>query len=389
MQDFTTRVYDGYGLLVGSGVSIDEHGVVSAIAPVDGAVTGGVITPGLVDVHCHGGGGYSFPDDIAPEQIAAAAACHLRRGTTSLIASLVSMVDPLPAIRALADACDAGVLVGIHLEGPYISPHKAGAQNPAAIRGANLDELATWLAAGRGWIKTMTIAPETENAPKAAEMLLAHGAKPSWGHTATDSACTAQAIAAASRYAAEHGLARPAQTATHLFNAMPQIHHREPGPVRELMVAAKRGECVVEVIGDGIHLHPNLVSDVLAILDDPEHAGAVLVTDAMAGAGMPEGNYQLGGLAVTIEGRRAVLTGTDTIAGGVSTLGDQIQIMHAAGVELPRLIRAACATPARALGLDVPVAIEVGQPLTAVVFDAELNVQAVYRNGQLVSDQSR
>lgn len=382
IMKITATVYDGHGRIIGSGLSLDADGLVSELpAPTAAPGDGLVVMPGLVDVHCHGGGGFSFPDDIASGQIETAARSHLRKGTTSLVASLVSMREPLPAIEALAAACDAGVLVGIHLEGPYISPHKAGAQNPAAIRGADLAELADWLAAGRGWIKTMTIAPETENAIQAAEMLLSHGALPSWGHTAAGSATTARAIAAASHYAAAHGLAKVAQTATHLFNAMPQIHHREPGPVRELIAAARRGECVVEVIGDGVHLHPNLVADVLAILDDPEQGGAILVSDAMSGAGMPEGEYLLGGLAVSIAKGKAVLSGTETIAGGVSSLSEQIRLLHSAGVPLPRLIRACCATPAQALGLPVPLTIEVGQKLTAAVFDAKLNLISVYRDG--------
>lgn len=381
-------VMNGYGKIIGSGLILDG-GVVTEILPATDAPVGEgpVLVPGLVDAHCHGGGGASFPDDTDRESIERAAHTHLSGGTVYLVASLVSMADPLPAITALAEACDDGILMGIHLEGPYVSPHKAGAQNPAVIREPDMDELRSWLEAGRGWIKTMTIAPETPGAVDAARMLLEHGAKPSWGHTNTDSATTARVIEETDAIAEELGVARPAQTATHLFNAMPSLHHREPGPIRELVAGAARGSVAVELVGDGVHVHPKLVGDVLAMLngdDSGEAPGALLVTDAMAGAGMPDGDYRLGSLDVTITGGVATLTGTSTIAGGTARLGDEIRVLSKAGLPLAHLVRAACAAPAHALDLDVDLEPVVGTPLTGVLLDSDREIMQVWRRGEPV-----
>jgi len=374
-------ILDSAGNIIGSGLSLD-HGIVTDIRPPADTAAPPYLFPGFVDIHCHGGGGASFPDDHDQDSIDRAISVHRDAGTVRLVASLVSAEDPLPAIRALAQACARGALVGIHLEGPFISPHKAGAQDPAAIRAIDLDELAAWLEAGNGWIKTMTLAPERENADEAAAMLLEHGAVPSWGHTDASSEQTRSALTAASISAGER---RPAQTATHLFNAMPPLHHRFPGPVRELIDAARHGDAVVELVGDGVHLDTALVADILNHLDSPTAPGAALVTDAMAGAGMPDGEYSLGGLDVTITGGTAYLTGTETIAGGTSTIADQVVILLEHGVDAAVLARAACLAPARAIQLDPPPSPTIGQPLSGVLIDGR-DVR-VWRDGTAIGNE--
>lgn len=393
-RTITATVLDGWGRIIGGGVELAADGTVQALLPEPAEEpTSGeqeaascFLIPGLVDVHCHGGGGASFPNDITPESIRRAARTHLERGTTTLIASTVSLDDPVPAITALADACDDGVLAGIHLEGPFISPCRAGAQDPDAIRPISLDALAQWLEAGRGWIRTVTIAPELENAVDAARLLLTNGAKPSWGHTDADGATVRSVIEQTTAIGDELGI-RPAQTATHLFNAMPPLLQREPGPVRELLAASRRGECVVELIGDGVHLAPELVADLLTIDDqNPSGSGgAMLVTDAMAGAGMADGAYRLGALAVTIENGVARLTDGGAIAGGTSRLSDQLSVLAQQGVGLATLVHAVCAAPARALGLDVPSGATVGQPLTGVLLNENLQVLEVFHAGAVVA----
>ena len=373
-------ILDSAGNIIGSGLTLDD-GIVTEIKPPSDTPAGPWLFPGFVDIHCHGGGGASFPDDLDQDSIDLAASVHRDAGTTSLVASLVSAADPLPAIAALAEACDRGTLVGIHLEGPFISPGKAGAQNPAAIRAIDLDELASWLEAGRGWVKTMTLAPERENSAEAAAMLLEHGAVPSWGHTDATGEQTKNSIAMASERAAGR---HPAQTATHLFNAMPPLHHRYPGPVRELIDAAKRGEAVVELVGDGVHVDTALVADIITHLDDPIAPGAALVTHAMAGAGMPDGEYSLGGLDVTITRGTAYLTGTETIAGGTSTLAEQVVILLNHGVDASIIARAACLAPALAIQIDPPASPAFGQPLNAVLVDGER--VRVWRDGALVGN---
>ena len=343
------------------------------------------IVPGFVDIHCHGGGGTSFPDDLGPESIARGIEAHRRRGTTALVASLVSMVDPLPAIYALVPFCQSGELAGIHMEGPYVSPCKAGAQNPAAIREGNLAELEEWLVAGDGWIRTMTVAPEIPQARDVAEMLLRYGAKPSWGHTSATATQAAEAI----EYVLEKSSSAVApmpQTATHLFNAMPPLSHRAPGPVREYIQAARRGEIAVELIADGVHIAPELVEDVA----DYVGASAVFVTDAMAAAGMPEGSYQLGGLAVDVRDGAARLAGTDTIAGGCSMLADQVALMAGRGaLSLEHIVQATVAGPVRAASLlregrearGITITYKIGAKPNFVVLDADFHVREVIREG--------
>ncbi len=386
----TYPVLDAHGRLIASSIEVDDHGVVVAMEKTGGDTpsAGPVVIPAIVDVHCHGGGGYSFPDDYDLDAIATAVSTHRRRGTTHLVASLVSMADPLPALEALVKACDKGLLVGIHMEGPYVSPHKPGAQNPAVIRNPDLDELRTWLETGRGWIKTMTLAPELPQADKATELLIDYGAKPSWGHTNATSQITAELLDKTTAYARRKGYEGSAQTATHLFNAMPSLHHREPGPIHSFMRAASRGECVVEVIGDGVHIEPSLAADVIRVLDDEDRPGAMLITDAMAGAGMPDGDYQLGGLDVTIESGVATLSGTSTIAGGTACLGDECAIAYAHGLALDTIVRAVCLAPIQALDLSIDTQIEVGKPLTAVLLDELCRVVKVYKDGRLYSPSS-
>ena len=423
------EVRDGFGEVVGSGLVLNDDGELvevltgpgesgESLTAGDGRgvaeVVGAFIVPGLVDVHCHGGGGASFPDDLDEESIRAAIAAHRGGGTTALVASLVSMLDPLPAIQALVPFCRSGELAGIHMEGPFVSPHKAGAQNPAAIRGGDLTELESWLEAGDGWIRTMTVAPETENAVEVARMLLRYGAKPSWGHTATDGATTATVLDATVEYAAEIGFDGVPQTATHLFNAMPAINHREPGPIRELIQGARRGEVSIELIGDGVHLAPILVEDVAEYVSGDGAGGVggsgarqlggsgagqaarlstILVTDAMAAAGMPEGNYQLGGLDVEVKDGAARLAGKDTIAGGCSRLAEQVAFLVGRGtLGLGQLIRATVAGPVRAASLlrpgreaaGVTLTFELGVKPNFLVLDSQYRVTEVVREGVTV-----
>lgn len=417
---FMGTVLDGFGRHLGSGLEVSDGTLVrvlprdfdaTSIAPTEQITQGTHIVPGLVDVHSHGGGGASFPDDTDAESIQKAIAAHRSRGTTALVASLVSMVDPLPAIHALVPFCESGELAGIHMEGPYISVEKKGAQNPAAIRPADLAELEAWLKAGDGWIRTMTIAPETPHASEAAQLLLHYGAKPSWGHTSADGDTTAAVLQATIDYADSHDYEGVPQTATHLFNGMPSILHREPGPVREFIQAARRGEVAVELVADGVHVKPLLVEDVLQYIADTtvEDPGAlragtsaridpslatIFVTDAMAAAGMPEGRYQLGGLDVDVAGGVARLADTGNIAGGCSRLSDQLALFASRGVlSLAAVVRATVAGPVLAASLlregrearGISLEFTEGEKPNFVVLNSDYHPVVVVREGEVLS----
>ncbi|MCI5825639.1 MAG: amidohydrolase family protein [Arcanobacterium sp.] len=395
MSSYRGKVLNGYGELIGWGVDLDNAGAVVEVTPVGPAgepAPEGWIIPGLIDIHCHGGGGASFPDAAGVEEVHTAIAAHRTLGTTAMLASLVSMIDPLPQIELLVPFCERGELLGIHLEGPYVSLAHVGAQNPAAVRDPDLNELRTWLEAGKGWIKTMTIAPELPRAREAAQLLLDYGAIPSWGHTNATMLQTRESTAATWHYAQQIHYPRVPQTATHLFNGMPLMAHREPGPVRELVQTARRGEAVVELIGDGAHVNLDLVGDVVNYVQSAgEGLGIVLITDAMAAAGLSDGFYELGGLPVVVKAGVATLAEGNSIAGGTSRLVEQLQrTVDAGALTLSQGVRAAVAAPAKALGLSaetpgVSVEFTVGELANLLVLNDSLEVQAVVREGQAVS----
>ncbi|ETJ96787.1 amidohydrolase family protein [Propionimicrobium lymphophilum] len=394
------RVLDGYGRDVGHGIELDASGAMVRLlsnseaqaASGDDVRRAHLITPGLVDIHCHGGGGFAFPDNYKPEQIAAAIRTHQLAGTTAMFASLVSLADPSPQLEALIAFCEDGQLAGIHMEGPYVSRQKCGAQNPAVVRDVDEEELLGWLKIGRGWIKTMTIAPEAPGARRAAELLLEHGGKPSWGHSHDDGTATRQELdytyEAAEKYNRVVGQAT--QTVTHLFNAMTGFSHRAPGPIRVYIQAAKAGKASAELIADGYHVHPDLVEDIVGYLDGAASQlgipGAFFVTDSLAAAGMPEGKYTLGGLPVEVRTGACYLEGTQTLAGGATTLADQIALFAKRGkLTLGQLVRATVAGPVYAAGIwdaqGVTVEFKPGEPVNLVAWGENMTPTWVIREG--------
>ncbi|MDN5721904.1 MAG: N-acetylglucosamine-6-phosphate deacetylase [Corynebacterium sp.] len=263
------------------------------------------IVPGFVDTHIHGGGGGAFPDCVTdPDAVATGIAAHARHGTTSMIASLVSAHpgDLLRQVETLAPLVADGPLAGIHLEGPWLSSHKCGAHDPTALRAPDPAEISRVFEAAGGTIRMVTIAPELDGALDAIAQIVDAGAVAAVGHTNATYDQTVAAIEAGAR------------VGTHLFNAMRPVHHREPGPVTALVEDPR---VTVEMIGDGVHLHPAVYRNVCARVG----AGRVsLVTDAMAATGMPDGAYHLGALAVDVVDSIARVAGTDTIAGSTATM---------------------------------------------------------------------
>ncbi|WP_296132944.1 amidohydrolase family protein [uncultured Corynebacterium sp.] len=265
--------------------------------------------PGFVDLHNHGGNGGGFPNGDY-EQCLAAARFHRAHGTTTLLASLVSGTQDELCARAelLAQLAEEGEIAGIHMEGPFIAAAKCGAQDPSRIVPGDPDFLRAVIESARGHLRSVTFAPETDNVDKLLEVCAEHGIIASLGHTEADYDTTLGVIAQAK----ELGVT---VTGTHLFNGMPSIHHRAPGPVAALLTAAKAGDVSVELIADGVHLVDGAV--------DMAHSHrAFAITDAMAAAGMADGAYELGSLPVTVSGGVARVE-SGAIAGGTSTLSQQ------------------------------------------------------------------
>ena len=320
----------------------------------------GTLAPGLVDVHCHGGGTASFSIDPAP-----AIQAHRRTGTTTQIASLVTeSYDDLEAqVRMLTPIVEAGELAGIHLEGPWLAEEFHGAHPVPLLRNPE------WAAVERlidaGPVKMVTIAPERVGGVEACGRLASRGVVAAIGHTNSDYETAVEALAAG------------ASGATHLFNAMKPIHHRKPGPIVALMADPT---AALELIVDGTHSHPALVKWVA----DTYPERIVFVTDAMAAAGAEDGDYILGTLAVEVRGGVARIAGTDTIAGSTLTLSKALTNAVAYGVDPLVAVRAATIQPARWLGLDAGD-LKVGGRADAVVLDETWTVTRVMRKGEWLS----
>ncbi|KRE91346.1 N-acetylglucosamine-6-phosphate deacetylase [Arthrobacter sp. Soil764] len=365
------------GLVTFAGPARDFPGVVPPDAPA-----GRVLIPGLVDVHCHGAYGSDFSEGDRDGAERAARYLH-SRGTTTLVGSLVTgepgdLVRNLGVLRELAGL---GLIAGSHLEGPFLSGQQCGAHNPALLLDPDPDVVARMLAAAGPTLASMTLAAELPGASELADLLTARGIIPSLGHTAADHTTSAAflARAAAALDSAGNSTGRNRPTVTHLFNAMPPLHHRSPGPVSASLSAAKAGKAVVELIADGVHLAPEIVKLVFDLVGAENIA---LVTDAMAATGLDDGRYRLGSLSVTVSGGVARVDGTGAIAGGTSALLDVVRATVAAGVSLRDAVTSATAVPAAVLGLSARAGdLRPGMPADVVLVDQELNLAGVLRKG--------
>ena len=357
----------------GSTGTVDAVGTGAPPRPADrdlGAVT---VVPGFVDTHLHGGGGANFSTGSAAET-ATAVALHRKHGTTTLVASLVTAgpAELLRQVRELADDVRGGLIDGIHLEGPWLSTTRCGAHQPSLMRDPDPAEVDRVLDAGAGAIRMVTLAPERDGALAAIGPIVEAGAVAAVGHTEATYEQTRAAIAAG------------ATVGTHLFNAMRPIDRREPGPIVALL---EDDRITVELIADGVHIDPAIFRHVTRSVG-PYRVS--LVTDAMAAAGMADGEYWLGALAVTVADGVARVAGTQTIAGGTATM-DRVFRFAVVHSGLPRdealmaAVRQASINPARALGLPCAGLVP-GATADFVLLDSELAVTGVLRQGSWVSE---
>ena len=330
-----------------------------------GAVT---VVPGFVDTHVHGGGGANFSTGSHADT-STAVALHRRFGTTTLVASLVT-ADPAELLRQvteLADDVRAGMLAGIHLEGPWLSAKRCGAHQPSLMRDPDPAEVDRVLDAGAGAIRMVTFAPERDGALAAIERIVDAGVVVAVGHTEATYQQTREAISAG------------ATVGTHVFNAMRPINTREPGPVIALLEDSR---VTVELITDGVHVDPALYRHVTTSAG-PDRVS--LITDAMAATGMGDGVYHLGPVAVDVVDGVARVAGTDTIAGSTATMDRQFRfaVTHSG---FPRdealmiAVRQASINPARAMGLPCAGLVP-GAAADLVVLDSDLAVTGVLRQG--------
>lgn len=279
-------------------------GATEPTEPTEAERVAGWVVPGFVDTHVHGGGGFDYATED-PEEAARGRAFHAAHGTTTSFASLVSApVDVLGRqLNTLAGLVRDGTFAGIYLEGPFLSPARRGAHDPDCLIAPDPETVDRLIATGDGALSMITIAPELSGAPEAIRRFVDAGVQVAVGHTDADFTTINAALDAGAR------------AATHLFNAMPGIHHREPGPVAALL---NDGRVEVELIADGFHLHPAVLR-MAAAAAGPDRT--VLVTDAMAAAGMPDGDFTLGELRVAVRDTIARLVAADGTLGSIAGSG--------------------------------------------------------------------
>lgn len=332
-------------------------------APAGEAVDAGgrILTPGFIDLHVHGAGTRAF-DEAAddPAAIAEALAVHRAHGTTRAVLSLVTapvdaLAERLRAIRATATADP--MILGAHLEGPFLDREFRGAHDPALLRSADATAIDALLEAGDGILRQVTIAPEHDGADAAIDALVAAGVRAAVGHTSADFDTALRAFD------------RGASILTHAFNGMRGIHHRAPGPVTAAM---RSPHVTLEVINDGVHVHP----DVVALAFHGAPGRVALITDAMAAAGAPDGAYMLGSLAVEVTDGVARLAESGTIAGSTLTLDAALrQAVEVCGLPLETAVAALTRVPASALGLAAELGrLDPGYTADAVLLEPDLSV---------------
>jgi N-acetylglucosamine-6-phosphate deacetylase len=323
------------------------------------------LVPGFIDLHCHGAGGASVEDGEAA--IETTLAVHNAHGTTRSVLSLVTapveaLAGRLEVIARVA-ASDPRVL-GAHLEGPFLDHEFRGAHDPAQLRTADAASVDRLLDASAGALQQITIAPEHPGASEAIARFVDAGVAVAVGHTGADFATALAAFEAG------------ASILTHAFNGMRGIHHRAPGPV----VAAMHADHVtLEVINDGIHVHP----DVVRLAFSGAHGRVALVSDAMAAAGAADGQYLLGSLGVIVADGVARLLEGGAIAG--STLTQDVALRRAvvdSGIPLDEAVGALTETPAAAIGRAADLGrLEPGYAADAVLLGHGLTVEAVWGAG--------
>ena len=371
-----SRVVTPQGILEGMAVVYNEK--IAALVPETEIsrskadevldVKGALVCPGFIDTHIHGykGADASDADESAVLEMARALPDV---GVTAFLPTVMTL--PMDETRrALSnvrsamkktetDAFSARVL-GCHLEGPFLNPAKKGAQDDRAVLPPDAELLFPYADV----LKIVTLAPEMPGAVPCTQSLAKAGIRVSLGHTLSNRETALSAFEAG------------ANRATHLFNAMPPIHHREPGVVG---AALESNTVYAELIADRLHVHPSL----FAMLDVIKGDHLCLVTDCNRAGGMKPGQYMLGGLSFTYDGERCVV-GSDTLAGSVLTLNRAVHHLHCAGVPLHRAVNAASLNPARSIGLARKGAIAPGMDADFLIADDNMNPLYVIRQGETV-----
>jgi N-acetylglucosamine-6-phosphate deacetylase len=370
--------------VIEDGVVVIENGSIRAVERartlrllggevIDAA--GLTLLPGFLDVHIHGGGGADTMD-ATPDALQAICRTHAAHGTTGLLLTTITqsrekvgaaLAAARDAVQSGADFCpDGAVPLGVHLEGPYICPARAGAQPKEFVRDYDASEFAEWLEIAAGTMKLITLAPERPHAEALIAAAQAAGIIVTIGHTDADAEQTEAALDAGVSHA------------THLFNAMPPLHHRKPGPIAPLLTDRR---VLVEIIADGFHVAPEIVRLVMAAKGAERVA---LITDAMEGTGAGDGDYRLGGHPVTVREGKATLA-DGTLAGSVLTMDRAAANVRAwTNASWEEIARMTSTNVADEMGWQAKGRIARGADADFVLVDDSLTVHSTYIAGRCV-----
>ena len=361
------------GIIVNTG---SEEATIPEVSPSATHINGkgSYILPGFIDIHVHGGAGLDFMN-AGQEELQSITKFHAEHGTTGMLATSVtaSREELTSLLKEAADFIRKPMpfaqLLGVHLEGPFISEKWSGAQNPSFIVQPQLEWLEEWVREFPDLIKIQTLAPEIPGAYAYIERLSHYGIVPACGHTDATFEQIKQAVKAGLKHA------------VHTFNAMTPLHHREPGTVGAVLTDDR---IVSEIIADGEHVHPDVIR--LLLRSKGSH-NVILVTDAVSAAGMPDGQYQLGGLPVTVMNSVARLTDTGSLAGStLTTLKSFTYMVKEVGVSIEEASRMASLNPARQIGLgDHYGSLEMNKRADVLILDAQLNLNQVIIGGRIIA----
>jgi N-acetylglucosamine-6-phosphate deacetylase len=383
MLAFTANLLMTPALTVERGLLlVDEGKIVEVVSGEPRALPSGVtaidlgdslIAPGYVDLHIHGGAGFDVMDDIA-DGLPAVERGLARHGVTSYYPTTVTapLDTTLRALERLADAIETSPQVGrtdcrarplgIHLEGPFISHQRRGVHPAADLLPPRIDTFDRFWQAARGHIRMMTIAPELEGAPEVIAEAARRGVCVSLGHSDADSETAARGIAAGARHA------------THTFNAMRPLDHRSPGILGAVLTDDRLS---ADIIADGVHLDPAIVK-LVAEAKGPEQT--VLITDAIAATGMPDGRYRLGTIDVDVKDGKCMAGGK--LAGSVLSMDKAVRnLARFAGWSLPQAVAAASRNPARVAGLKQKGCLVAGADADFVILSSAGDVLRTFVGG--------
>jgi N-acetylglucosamine-6-phosphate deacetylase len=365
-------------------IGISNSGIIESIFPLRSEFAGAekpvelkgfTIIPGLIDIHVHGGLGVTFGEGNLASDLDKYSKFAASHGVTGFLLSITGpdAVSICKIIRAYAEIFNSkkdwpgAIPLGLHLEGPFLNVEKHGAFNPLWIHNPDPDEVKAYLDAGKGWIKQVSMAPELPGSEKIARLFTDAGVVVSLGHSNTDYETASAALKGLFTHV------------THTFNAQSPLHHREPGVVGAALAS---DNITAELIGDILHVHPAAMKILYRCLG-PERI--ILITDAMAGAGMPDGEYELLNQKVTVRNGKATLP-DGTIGGSTITLDLSMRTMvQLVGASLSEAVQMASFNPSKVIGEENRIgSIEVGKEANLVFLDEALNVVRTVVKGKIV-----